>query len=97
MAPMRVAWTRQALRDLDPAFEYTAEHDPGAAPAIIERIETALAAIADLPHAGRRGRVDGTRELVVTGTPYIIPYRLRRGRIELLALIHGARRWPDHF
>jgi toxin ParE1/3/4 len=35
----------------------------------------------------------GTRELVVAGTPYIIPYRLRRDRLELLAVLHGRQKW----
>jgi toxin ParE1/3/4 len=43
---------------------------------------------------GRQGRIDGTRELVIHGLPYIIPYRVRRGRVEILAVIHAARRWP---
>jgi len=46
---------------------------------------------------GRPGRVDGTREFVVAGTPYIIPYRVRGETVELLAVMHGARRWPDTF
>ena len=43
---------------------------------------------------GRQGRIDGTRELVIHGLPYIIPYRMRHGRVEILAVIHAARRWP---
>ena len=44
---------------------------------------------------GRRGRVAGSRELVVA--PYVIAYRSRKSVIEILGIIHGARRWPDAF
>ncbi len=48
------------------------------------------------PNIGRPGRLYGTRELVITGTPFIILYRVRDGVIEILRGIHGARRWPDN-
>jgi hypothetical protein len=41
------------------------------------------------------GRVDGTRELIVTRTLYIVPYRVRGGVLEVLAVIRFAREWPD--
>jgi plasmid stabilization system protein ParE len=44
---------------------------------------------------GRSGRVAATRELVVP--PFVIAHRLRRGTVEILAIVHGARRWPDSF
>jgi toxin ParE1/3/4 len=33
--------------------------------------------------------------LVVAGTPYVIPYRVRGGKLELLAVFHGRQKWPD--
>lgn len=49
------------------------------------------------PALGRPGRVPGTRELVVTRTSFIVPYRIMGERVEILAVIHVARRWPDSF
>ena len=49
------------------------------------------------PRKGRTGRVHGTRELVVTGTPYVVAYRLEATAIQILSILHGARRWPDEF
>jgi toxin ParE1/3/4 len=46
---------------------------------------------------GRPGRVPGTRELVVAGTPYIVAYRVTASRVDVLAIIHAARRWPQMF
>lgn len=92
---MKSAWTRLALSDLGSAYDYIAEEDPSAAVRMIERIEEALEAVGRHPQIGRPGRVEGTRELVVSGTPFIVPYRVKAKRIEVLALIHGARRWPE--
>ncbi len=47
------------------------------------------------PGIGRPGRIVGTRELVVPGTPYVIPYRIRRERLELIAVFNGRQRWPS--
>jgi len=46
---------------------------------------------------GRRGRVGGTRELVIPSQPYIIAYRIRGQTIHILAVLHGARKWPERF
>ncbi len=37
----------------------------------------------------------GTRELVVTGTPYVIAYRVEAHAVVVLRVMHGARRWPE--
>lgn len=92
---MRLRWTRLALEDLNYAFEYVAAENPSAACAIIGRIEAAVNALRAYPDLGRPGRIEGTRELVIAGTPFLILYRIAKGRIEVLAVIHGARRWPD--
>jgi toxin ParE1/3/4 len=42
---------------------------------------------------GRVGRIAGARELIIAGTPYIVPYRLRGDEIEILRVIHNARKW----
>ena len=94
---MKVAWTPLALEDLDSAYEYIAAENPTAADAIIERIRSAVNALRAHPDLGRKGRVEGTRELVISGTPFVIPYRVNKNRVEILALIHGARRWPESF
>ena len=44
---------------------------------------------------GRPGRVEGTRELVVAGTPYIVPYRVKAEIVQIITVLHSAQRWPD--
>jgi plasmid stabilization system protein ParE len=62
---------------------------------MLDRIFSAVDLIERYPTAGRPGRIPGTRELVIAPTPFLIAYRIRRGAIEILALLHGARKWPD--
>lgn len=97
MALLKIVWTRLAIADLGSAYDYIAAVNPESAPSVVERIEKAVAALQLNPSMGRPGRVSGTRELVVTRTPFIVPYRVLRERIEILAVIHAARRWPNNF
>jgi toxin ParE1/3/4 len=92
---VKIRWTRLARKDINTAYEYVADDGAGAADQFLERIHQAAAILLRHPMAGRTGRIPGTRELVVSGTPWILPYRIRRGFIDILALIHGAREWPD--
>lgn len=92
---MNIVWTNQAIADLNHAYDYVCQHSPEAAEAIIERIENALEALSSFPEMGRQGRITGSRELVISKTPFILPYRIRKNRIEILGIIHGNRRWPD--
>jgi len=64
---------------------------------MLQRIFSAVELLERHPEAGRRGRVSGTRELVIPATPFLIAYRVHGNRIEVLALLHRARKWPDRF
>lgn len=88
---------RRALADLDAIFAHIAASNPGAAERLTFETEARGGALIDQPEIGRPGRVDGTREFVVTGTAYILPYRVRDGRVEILAALHVSQQWPDQF
>jgi toxin ParE1/3/4 len=92
---MIIRWTPTALRDLESLHGYVAEDKPRAAAATVERILSGIDALSRHPEMGRRGRVAGTRELIVA--PYIVAYRMSRGTAAIVAIIHAARRWPDSF
>lgn len=94
---MRIRWTLPALRDLEAIGDFIAKDNPAAAVQSVTHILDLTEALADHPHMGRAGRVPGTRELVITDTPFIVPYRVRDASIEVLAVFHGARRWPEGF
>jgi addiction module toxin, RelE/StbE family len=92
-----VKWLRTSLRNLEAEAEYIAQENPEAAARVVERVREAVQKLADHPALGRPGRVSGTRELVVTGTPYIVPYRVRGNVVEILRVQHAARKWPEKF
>jgi toxin ParE1/3/4 len=94
---LRTRWTRPALADLEAIGDFVARDNPGAARRLIARIAAAVETLGEHPQLGTPGRITGTRELVVAETPYIVPYRVRGEVVEILAVFHGARRWPDAF
>jgi toxin ParE1/3/4 len=94
---MRVRWARSALANLDDLAGYIAQDNPPAAGEMVVRILAAIERLKAHPALGRPGRVPNTRELVVTGTPYVIPYRIKGKSIEILRVFHAARRWPTDF
>jgi len=94
---MQVVWTARALRDLGSLRAHIARDRPEAAERQVERILAAAARLAQFPDIGRPGRRAGTRELVVSQTPYLMPYRVRGERVEVLRVLHGRQRWPDAF
>jgi toxin ParE1/3/4 len=93
---MRVVWTRPARRHLDEIAAFIREDDPAAAAKVVSRVLDRADTLSNHPHLGRPGRIEGTRELFIPSTPYLVAYRVREGEVEILAVFHGARRWPDH-
>jgi len=91
---MKIAWSRRAIRQLVSLREYIAKDSEQNAALVAARILKAVDLLEGHPDMGRPGRVVGTRELVVPDTPYIIPYRVRRDRLELIAVFHGRQKWP---
>ncbi|MGA2744217.1 MAG: type II toxin-antitoxin system RelE/ParE family toxin [Candidatus Sulfotelmatobacter sp.] len=94
---MKLRWTDGALEDLQAAREYLEAENPRAAWDAINRIISAVERLERFPQMGRPGRVDRSRELVVTGTPFVLAYRLKGESIQVLAVLHGARKWPKSF
>jgi toxin ParE1/3/4 len=53
--------------------------------------------LADQPGMGRPGRVAGTRELVISGLPFILPYVEKAGVVTILRVMHTSMKWPEKF
>ena len=94
---MKVIWSPEARQDLRDIYLSLSPENPYAARALQKRIKQGVQLLRDNPHIGRPGRVPGTRELVIPGTSYIVPYRIREKRLELLRVYHTARKWPERF
>ena len=94
---MRIKWLDLAVDDLDDIAVYISQDNPEAARRIVRRLWTAVKSLARQPKMGRPGRVYGTRELVVSDTPFLVPYRVVGSEIQILRVLHGARDWPKSF
>lgn len=92
---VKLRWTLPAVEHLKEIFDYIAADNPAAAARTVERIRNAIRQAVRMPYASRVGRVPGTREIVVPGTSYIAAYRVLENTIHVLAILHGARRWPE--
>jgi toxin ParE1/3/4 len=89
-----VVWSPRAIGHLAGLRAYIARENPGAAARTAKTLLAVVDRLAALPNLGRPGRVSGTRELVVPGTRYVIPYRVRGERLEIIAVFHGRQHWP---
>ena len=94
---MRVNWLGAARANLIAVSEYIAQDNPDASARTVAAITRAVENLDRFPAAGRPGRVPGTRELVVSGTPYIVPYRVRGNVVEVMRVLHASRKRPSHF
>ncbi|WP_421926877.1 type II toxin-antitoxin system RelE/ParE family toxin [Neoaquamicrobium sediminum] len=89
----RLVWSLSALADFEQAIAYIADQDPHAARLVAERIDAAIRSLGRHP-TGRPGRVSGTYEKSVAGTPYIVAYSNADTAITVLRVIHASRDWP---
>lgn len=94
---MKLTWSAFALSDRDSIFTFIESDNPSAAVLIDERIVAAVRRLIDFPASGRVGRIAGTRELVISGTPYIAAYAVTKSAVRILRVLHGAQEWPDAF
>ncbi|MDP1658017.1 MAG: type II toxin-antitoxin system RelE/ParE family toxin [Methylotenera sp.] len=91
---MQVKWLIRALQNLDDEAAYIAQENPQAASTLVSQVISSVNQLSNFPNLGRTGRVFGTRELVITGLPYIIPYRVKDEVVEILRVFHTSRKWP---
>lgn len=89
---MNIGWSPTARADLRHIEAYIAERNPRAAAKVAQAILPGIESLRQFSGIGRPGRVPDTRELVISDTPYIVPYRVVGERVDIIAVIHGARR-----
>jgi addiction module RelE/StbE family toxin len=89
---MNLRYTVRALRHIEAIHKYIAERDGKAAKRVVLRIERSIERLALLPLSGRPGVVAGTRIVVVPGLPYVAIYRVRGEVVDIIAVLHTARR-----
>lgn len=85
------------MRDLEAIAKYLSTESAQAAELVESRIRAEAKLVSQFPRCGREGQIRGTRERVIRKTSYILVYRINSGRIRILRLYHGARKWPSRF
>lgn len=92
-----VEWEDDAIADLDRIIDYIEVESPQGALTIALAIRRgANSLLSEFPKAGRQGRVPGTRELIVVGTPFIVVYVVDGERVEIIRVLHGRQQWPSN-
>lgn len=94
---MKVVWTAPALRELRAAEAYLGDRDQRAAARVVGLIEAAAARLDRTPYIGRPARERDVRRLVVSGTRYLLIYRVRADEVLILALFHERQQQPTSF
>jgi len=92
---MQLNWRPMAMDDLDSVVDYIAQDNPRAAIDVGDAIVDQVGQLATHPNLGRPGRIEGTRELVISRLPYVVPYRVTDTEVEILRVYHTAQRWPS--
>jgi toxin ParE1/3/4 len=91
---MRVRWTTPAADDLYDIVRHIQRDNPDAAVDVAESRYDGCGNLRKFPHLGRKGRIEGTRELVFSSLPYIAIYRIQDQIVEIMRIYHGAQDWP---
>ena len=94
---MRLQWLPREIASRDAQLDYIAQDNPRAAIELGDRIQDQVEQLLAHPNLGRPGRVEKTREWVISRTPFVVVYRVRpRAKpIELMGLLHGSQAWPS--
>jgi len=91
---VKVEWLPRALNNLRDQVVYVRERNLPAARELAGAVKAAAGQIAKFPYSGRKGRVPGTRELVVSRTRLILVYRVEQDAVVIIRVLHAASRWP---
>jgi toxin ParE1/3/4 len=91
---MQVQWLTKAKKNLEAVLEHLHDENPAAARQLAIIVRAATLSLAEFPARGRPGRIAGTRELVIEGYPFIIPYRVRGDSIQIIRIFHTRKDLP---
>ena len=91
---MILVWLPSARVTRDAQLDYIAQDSFAAAIDQDAEIERQVGMLLDHPNMGRPGRVKTTREIVIGRTSFIVVYRVKGKRIEILRVLHGSQQWP---
>jgi len=90
--PVEIVWSVLARSRLQEIRAFVAKDKPDPAARLATRIVAVVENLGEHPYLGRAGAEPGIRELVIGGTPYIVLYSVRPGRVIVSTIWHGAQR-----
>jgi toxin ParE1/3/4 len=91
---IRLKWSAAAREDMNIIREYLLQNAPSALIVMHDRIAAAAKSLQQFPRCGRIGRVEGTRELIVTNAPYMLVYTVEDTHVAIAHVMHQAQLWP---
>lgn len=96
MSTLPVLMSTDAEADLEHIQDYGIAHGFGDPVAFTQELRAKLLHLGNHPRAGRAGRIAGTRELILAGTPFVAVYELLQSppAVGVLNILHGAQQWP---
>jgi len=92
-----IRYAADAVADLAALRNTIAQHNPGVARRVADRIVKSVNRLAQHPRLGKPGRVSGTRELAIPKFPYVICYDEQEGDCIILRILHQAMQWPRRY
>ena len=90
---MKLVWSELAIADRKAIFDHIHTDNPRAAAQLDARFDDAASRLGEHPEIGRRGRIAGTRELVVHRR-YFLLYEIAGDAVTIHAVVHTSRKWP---
>jgi toxin ParE1/3/4 len=90
---MKVVWSEQARQEWAAQYRFYLERNPDAARRLRQAVMEGAKRLLTHPKIGRPGRVEGSRELVIGGTPFLVVYDEHPARVEILHVYHGRQNW----
>lgn len=93
---MRIFWTNEAIEDLENIIVFYYKNVSAETAESIEgRIIAQVESLSDFPERIRASeRIPGVREMVINKLPYIAFVRVLESEIQVLNLVHTARKFP---
>lgn len=87
---MKLKWTLGALADLQKILDYIKQDNPKAVQALAVGFKQTAEHLTRHPFIGRRGELEGTRELMLHRN-YLLTYRVSSEAVEILQIWHVAQ------
>ncbi len=91
---MKIRWSPEASVDYAGIVHYIRVQNPSAADRVARDIYDSVTSLKSFPRRGRSGRIEATREPVLTPLPFIVVYRISKDFVEIVRVLHGSQRWP---